>query len=146
MEYVYKEIFMRIQGVHYDLDVLFPDEPNFHEEEICLKDYEYLKNLYPRELRWVVIILEEYLDRYEYEGSPMYMQYPDAVSIYQMAKDVWGQINFEGTPKEEKQFRDIIQLMVCQEIYIRRRRHDSFCKKFSKIKDQMNLFPYGFEK
>lgn len=73
---------MDMRGIHYDLDSLFPSEPDFlEEEELCLKDYEYLRRLYPKEVRLIASILEEYLDRYEYEGSPMYVQYPDAVTI-----------------------------------------------------------------
>ena len=85
---------MDMRGIHYDLDSMFPSEPDFlEEEELCLKDYEYLKRLYPKEIRLIASILEEYLDRYEYEGSPIYAQYPDAVTIYRMAGDIYKQFS-----------------------------------------------------
>ncbi|MBR1865147.1 MAG: hypothetical protein IJ801_01425 [Lachnospiraceae bacterium] len=121
---------MEKQGIHYNLDAMFPSEPDFYEEEeLCLKDYEYLKRLYPQEVRLMASILEEYLDRYEYEGSPMYAQYPDAVTIYRIAEEVYNRLHFE---KEEPQgqLKNMLQVMVCQEIYVRRRRHDKFCRKF----------------
>ncbi len=124
---------MAVQGIHYDLDALFPKEPDFYQdEEICMKDYEYLKRLYPREVRLIASILEEYLDRYEYEGSPMYAQYPDAVTIYRMAEDIFEKLAMEGSDREIEQIKNMLQMMVCQEMYVRRRRHDKFCRKFQK--------------
>lgn len=123
---------MDMQGIHYDLNSLFPSEPDFlEEEELCMKDYEYLKRLYPREIRLIASVLEEYLDRYEYEGSPMYVQYPDAVTIYRIADEIFKKFAFEGSEKERSKMKDMIQIMVCQEMYVRRRRHDKFCRKFN---------------
>lgn len=123
---------MKMQGIHYDLDSFFPSEPDFlEEEELCLKDYEYLKRLYPREVRLIASILEEYLDRYEYEGSPMYAQYPDAVTIYRIACEIYEKLTAPESEKERLQLKNMIQVMVCQEMYIRRRRHDKFCRKFN---------------
>ena len=120
-----------MQGIHYNLDSLFPEEPDFlEEEELCLRDYEYMKRLYPREVRLIASVLEEYLDRFEYEGSPMYAQYPDAVTIYRIAKEIFDMLSFEGNEKEKMQLKNMLQVMVCQEMYIRRRRHDKFCRKF----------------
>ncbi|MCM1157944.1 MAG: hypothetical protein NC300_10780 [Bacteroidales bacterium] len=123
---------MEMRGLHYDLDSLFPNEPDFlEEEELCLKDYEYLKRLYPKEIRLISSILEEYLDRYEYEGSPMYAQYPDAVTVYRIAGEINDKFTFEGSEKERTKMKELIQVMVCQEMYIRRRRHDKFCRRFN---------------
>ena len=122
---------MDMQGLHYDLNSLFPKEMDFAEdEEICLKDYEYLKRLYPREVRLMASVLEEYLDRYEYEGSPMYAQYPDAVTIYRIANEIFEMLSMKGSDKEMAQMKNLLQVMVCQEMYVRRRRHDKFCRKF----------------
>lgn len=122
---------MDLQGIHYDLNSLFPKEMDFlEEEEYCMKDYEYLKRLYPREVRLISSVLEEYLDRFEYEGSPMYAQYPDAVTIYRIANEIYKKFSFEGSEQERSKIKDMIQIMVCQEMYVRRRRHDKFCRKF----------------
>lgn len=122
---------MDMQGFHYNLDALFPSEPDFLEdEELCQRDCEYMKRLYPRQVRLAASIVEEYLDRYEYEGSPIYVQYPDAVTIYRMAKDVLAMMAKDVDKDKEEQWKNLLQVMVCQEIYIRRRRHDKFCRKF----------------
>lgn len=123
---------MNIPGLNYDLDSLFPKEPDFYEEEeLCMRDYEYMKHLYPKEVRLISSVLEEYLDRLEYEGSPMYAQYPDAVTIYRIASEIWKKLNLKGDEKEKHQLKNMVQIMVCQEMYVRRRRHDRFCRKFS---------------
>lgn len=122
---------MDMQGFHYNLDSLFPGEPDFlEEEEMCKRDCEYMKRLYPRQVRLAASIVEEYLDRYEYEGSPMYVEYPDAVTIYRMAKDVLAMMAKDVDQEKEEQWKNLLQVMVCQEIYVRRRRHDKFCRKF----------------
>lgn len=115
------------QGFHYDLDSMFPKEPDFYEDEaLSMRDYEYMKRLYPKEVRLAASILEEYLDRYEYEGSPMYAQYPDAVTVYRMAQELAQKLNAGEDPR----LKQLLEVMVCQEMYVRRRRHDSFCRKF----------------
>ncbi len=125
---------MNIQGLHYELNTLFPKEVDFLEEEaLCLKDYEYLKRLYPKQMRLMSSVLEEYIDRYEYEGSPMYAEYPDAVTIYRIASEIYKKLSFQGSDKEQAQLKDMLQVMVCHEMYIRRRRHDKFCNKFQNL-------------
>lgn len=122
---------MNMPGLNYDLDSLFPKEPDFYEEEeLCMRDYEYMRCLYPKEVRLISSVLEEYLDRLEYEGSPMYAQYPDAVTVYRIAAEIWKKLSLTGDEKEKCHIKNMIQVMVCQEIYMRRRRHDRFCRKF----------------
>ena len=122
---------MKMDKPFYNLDSLFPSEPDFFkEEEMRLSDYEYLKRLYPRELRLISTILEEYMDQYEYEGSPMYVQYPDAVTIYRIADNIYNKLSFVGSEQEIQKMKNMLQMMVCQEMYVRRRRHDRFCRTF----------------
>ncbi len=133
---------MNMPGLNYDLNSLFPKEPDFYaEEELCMQDYEYMKRLYPKEVRLISSVLEEYLDRLEYEGSPMYAQYPDAVTIYRIASEIWKKLSLKADEKEACQIKNMVQVMVCQEIYVRRRRHDRFCKKFVAVQNQGNLSP-----
>lgn len=123
---------MNMPGLKYDLDAMFPKEPDFYkEEELCMRDYEYMKRLYPREVRLISSVLEEYLDRFEYEGSPMYAQYPDAVTIYRIASEIWRKLSLKEDEKKNDQLKNMVQVMVCQEMYVRRRRHDRFCRKFN---------------
>jgi hypothetical protein len=130
MECACKE-FYSMDGARYNLDLLFPKEPDFYqEEELCMKDYEYMKRLYPKEVRLISTLLEEYLDRLEYEGSAMYAQYPDGVTIYRIANEIWKMLSPDQEEKDKNFMMNLIQVMVCQEMYVRRRRHDRFCRKF----------------
>ncbi len=187
---------MNMQGLHYDLDSMFPENPDFlQEEEVCLKDIENIKRLYPAWIKRISVYVEEYIDRYEYEGSPIYNEYPDDVTVYAMAEDIYymmaddmenaawtennhmfvkdelSEDNLQIMNKEEQQGSmwqtmdyesltegtsqmieesthygkrlssvydinednegyvfDIIRIMVCNTIYLRRRRHDRFCR------------------
>ena len=122
---------MNMPGLNYDLNSLFPKEPDFYEdEELCLQDYEYMKRMYPKEVRLISSVLEDYLDRLEYEGSPMYAKYPDAVTIYRIACEILKKLSLKVDEKEKCQIKNMVQVMVCQEMYVRRRRHDRFCRKF----------------
>ena len=120
---------MYMQGLHYDLNSFFPGILDvFGEEELCLSDYEYLTHLYPRELRFMMTVIEEYMDRYEYEGSPIFHEYPDAVTVYKMVQDVYDIIYGDKVQDNKEYIINIIGVLVCQEIYVRRRRHDRFCR------------------
>lgn len=120
---------MDTMGFRYNLDAIFPKEPDFYaDEEMCLKDYNYMKHLYPKQVQLCTSVVEEYMDRLEYEGSPMYVEYPDAVTIYRIAGEICKQMSWENDDKDK--WMDLVQIMVCQEIYVRRRRHDHFCQKF----------------
>ena len=143
---------MNMPGLHYDLDSLFPENPDFlQEEEICEKDYENIKRLYPGWIRRIAVVIEEYIDRYEFEGSPIYHEYPDEVTIYGMTDDIFymiygdmeqnlessegltavEEITASGYDEEEKctgWLKDFLKVMLCNEINRRRRRHDRFMK------------------
>jgi hypothetical protein len=114
-----------MQGLPYDLDSFFPEGPDYlQEEEICLKDYEDLKRLYPKWARYISGVIEEYTDRFEYEGSILYHEYPDEVSVYRMAEEIFDIAGYEAGDDDAGIITDIIRLMLCNEIYIRRRRHE----------------------
>lgn len=120
---------MYMQGLHYDFNSLFQENPYFLEDEnFSLNDYGYLVHLYPRELRLMMVAVKEYLDRYEYEGSPIFHEYPDSIRIYRMTREVYELMYADGESDDERRIMDILHLLICQEIYVRRRRHEYFCK------------------
>lgn len=126
---------MIMQGLHYDLDSLFPENPDFlQEEDICRKDQEQLKRLYPVSVREYIPVLEEYLDRYEYDGSPIFDEYPDEVTICKMTDEVCESI-YVDDGADMVDIKNIIQIMMCNDIYIRRRRHDRFTRMFRRRSD-----------
>ncbi len=125
---------MYMQGMKVDFDELFPEFPEcIQDEERYIADYNYFKHMYPGKFKLVAAMIEDYIDRYEYEGSPIYMESPDQVTIYRMAEDIFCQFSFEGSDTELARYREMIQIMVCQEMFIRRRRRERYLRRFYRV-------------
>lgn len=125
---------MYIQNI--DFEKMFPEVPEcIKDEQRYMDDFAYFKRMYPAKLRLAAGIIEDYLDQFEYEGSPIYVEYPDQVTIYRMANRIydlyWSRLNkAEEDADTIARFKDIIYIMVCQEIYIRRRRKERYLRRF----------------
>ena len=71
----------------------------------------------------------EILDKFDYEGSMIYDEYPDRWQIYRMAENILEIMKREDAENESpiedrifwEQMADIIQILLCQELYKRRR-------------------------
>ena len=86
------------------------------DEKELLSDLEYLQQTYPGEVRRCQRRIAEILDKYDYEGSMIYDEYPDRLSLYRIADTVGKILEQES----EKVSGDLIQVLVCDEIYKRR--------------------------
>ena len=96
--------------------------PGYYEpgqEELCLRDMEYLQQLYPDEVKRFQRRIAEILDKTDYEGSMIYDEYPDRYSMRHLAKSICGilqkETEAENTPAEE-----MVQILLFDEIYKRR--------------------------
>lgn len=119
----------------YDFEGMFPQMPtSLRDEQHYKEDYHYIKQMYPGKLKLLAGIVEDYLEKFEYEGSPIYMEYPDPVSIYRIVCAIEKLFCKTGEEFEEKmdseRLRDLIYILVCQEIYIRRRRRERYLRRF----------------
>ena len=93
-----------------------PGYPGRMDEKQLLSDLEYLQQTYPGEVRRCQRRIAEILDKYDYEGSMIYDEYPDRFSLYRIA-DTIGKILEREAGKVSG---DLIQVLVCDEIYKRR--------------------------
>ena len=93
-----------------------PGYPGRMDEKEILNDLEYLQQTYPGEVRRCQRRIAEILDKYDYEGSMIYDEYPDRFSLYRIA-DTIGKILERESGKVSG---DLIQVLVCDEIYERR--------------------------
>ena len=93
-----------------------PRYPGRMDEKEILNDLEYLQQTYPGEVRRCQRRIAEILDKYDYEGSMIYDEYPDRFSLYRIA-DTIGKILEREAGKVSG---DLIQVLVCDEIYKRR--------------------------
>ena len=103
-------------------------------------DLEYLRGMYPEHMKRIQRAVEEECDRHEYEGSPMYDEYPDRVAVsrmcdrvYQNLKTMEAEADDEdeddieatacrncGRPGPDQWLRNAVEVMLLQEIYRRR--------------------------
>ena len=112
--------------------------PLFYEEEdTAMRDLEYLQEMYPREARRFQRKIARLLDRLDYAGSVIYDEYPDRLAIYKMADDMTAVICREekedghGIAAEKlPEMKELIHVLLCQEIYRRRRRSKDGILKF----------------
>lgn len=111
--------------------------PLFYEEEdTVMRDLEYLQEMYPKEARRYQQKVGRLLDRFDYDGSVIYDDYPDRLAVYKMAQDMMTVITKEESeagreiPAEKlPEIAEIVQILLCHEIYKRRQmKGNSFLK------------------
>lgn len=112
--------------------------PLFYEEEdAAMQDLEYLQEMYPKEAKRYQQKVSRLLDRFDYDGSAIYDEYPDRLTLFKMSRDILEAIGREEEPGESQmnaaakpQMAELIQVLVYHEIFKRRRRHDKGIFKF----------------
>ena len=60
------------------------------DEQELEEDRAYLRAMYPMRAKMILVMVEDACDRLEYEGSPMFAVYPDKVSMFAIAKKIYG--------------------------------------------------------
>ncbi len=66
----------------------YPMMDGMDAEEKNQRDYEYMRQMYPKRLQRIKDIIEEECDKLEYEGSMMFDEYPDRLSLLQLCKKI----------------------------------------------------------
>ena len=115
----------------------FPFSENLSAESENEQDMSRMAELYPPAARRLWPLVEDTCDRWEYDGSVMYAQYPDKIRIRQEAGRL-GVLMAEETkkdPKDEIQpeaqaLTDLAELLLLQEICRRRCRRRRFRAHF----------------
>ena len=118
-----------------------PGYPGRMDEKELLNDLEYLQQTYPGEVRRCQRRIAEILDKYDYEGSMIYDEYPDRLRLYRLAMDILDRGKREENSNEEsapdadspekwQRIGDLIQILLFYEIYKRRHRDERFTHLF----------------
>ncbi len=81
------------------------------------RDFRMLQGMYPNEAKELLELVEEECDRLEYEGSPMFDEYPDYTTIYTLQKRIADTAGGDSAPE------DLIRVMLLQEMHRRRSRY-----------------------
>ncbi len=91
------------------------------------KDMERMKELYPREVKNIMEMVEEECDKMEYEGSLMFDEYPDRFMLEQITDRIADSVREPEHTMESSQRRDdlrnLIGVLLNHEMYRRRCRH-----------------------
>ena len=107
----------------YPMPLVFDDE---RKERM---DFEYIKSMYPDMAKKLLPYVEDECDRMEFEGSMLFDEYPDRLSLLMKSKEVW-----ENAGKNEdfgekapawEELQDLIGVLLLQEMLRRRKKNRS---------------------
>ena len=99
---------------------------NDPEQMEDVEDKKRIMEMYPLMARRLQPYVEECCDRLEYEGSMMYDEYPDRLSLLRKSQEVWEQAqkreNFGEHSPDWEQIRDLTGVLLLQEMLVRRKK------------------------
>lgn len=122
----------------------YPMPLEYDDERKERRDIEYMKTMYPDEVKRILPFVEDECDRMEYEGSMMYDEHPDMLSVRRMCSRVCDRIREIGmadmedgeqsdTEMEMQQrrsergrnwnLREIVEVLLLHEMMRRRAEH-----------------------
>jgi hypothetical protein len=123
------------------------------EEEQMERDIQYMKSLYPTQAKNIQMLVDEECDKLEYDGSIMFDEYPDKLGLRKIGMDIYLKMNQDEIQEEKNEFdgddmymmnynyrrrppkpgprpgpnnqvMDVIDILLFNEIYKRRCRHN----------------------
>lgn len=108
----------------------FPLELTEMKMENVAKDNRYL---YPIEVKEIQKTIEDSCDRLEYDGSLMYEEYPDKVSVEMLATQICKNCNCKNKSEiSNRFFHALVQTMLCNEMSYRRERRSCHKRNMGK--------------
>ena len=82
--------------------ILLPE--SMYDSDELLRDIEYMKEMYPDDIKKISPAVEEECDKLEYEGSPMLVEYPDREEMRRIARKVYNDLNEAGEISDEYRY------------------------------------------
>ena len=118
----------------------YPMPMQYDDERMERRDFEYMKSMYPLAVKRLLPYVEEECDRMSYEGSMIYDEYPDQLQMYLMRNRIYDRAIRENrgdslelemqVSRNDDQLRDLIQILLFQELFRRRTRHRRNRRRF----------------
>lgn len=114
------------------------------DEQRMEQELRRLQSMYPQAARDILPLIEEACDKMEYEGSMMFDERPDQSRVLRISDEIYGQISqmYPGQPEPQRDevlsmqyqerrrrppegnfLKDLVQVMLIQEMHRRRCRH-----------------------
>ena len=84
-----------------DSSELLPPEELQREEQMYWKDYEYFLRMLPVIAREIWAAADAILDRYVFEGSSMYAEYPDKTAIFKIVEMIYDKLKYYENNRTE---------------------------------------------
>lgn len=83
----------------------YPQYPNWNQinEDRVLEDLEYLQQMYPSYAKRYQVIINDMLNRMDYDGSVIYDQYPDRWQLDRIVRTVLDTIRLEENRQPQMQ-------------------------------------------
>ena len=107
----------------------YPLPLQYDDERMERRDFEYMKSMYPMAVKRIVPYVETECDRMTYAGSMIYDEYPDQLQIRMMCNRVYDKVK-EKDDTDSGWLKDLVQIMVFQEIHQRRCQYRRERKKY----------------
>lgn len=112
----------------------YPMPMQYDDEKVEQRDFEYMKSMYPMAVKKILPYVEEECERMSYEGSMIYDEYPDQLQIYLMCNRVYDKVRDQRVDnmgvememqvaRQDDRMRDLIQILLFQELFRRRNSH-----------------------
>ena len=118
----------------------YPMPLQYDDERIERRDFEYMKSMYPMAVKKILPYVEEECDRMAYEGSVIYDEYPYQLQIRLMCSRIYDKVKkmkpYDDEEMEmqvsrnEDWLKDLVQIMLFQELFQRRNRHRRNRRRF----------------
>ena len=118
----------------------YPLPLQYDDERIERRDFEYMKSMYPMAVKKILPYVEEECDRMGYEGGMIYDEYPDQLQIRLMCNRIYDKVKkmkpYDDeememqTTRNDDWLRDLVQIMLFQELFQRRSRHRRNRRRF----------------
>ncbi len=113
--------------------VAYPNYQMYSDEYRRMQDLEYLQAMYPADVKKYQRKINQVLDRIDYNGSMIYDEFPDRISLYKLSADITQSIVRDAMQENTQEKPDaehigtIVQILLYYEIHKRRyKRTDGF--------------------
>lgn len=103
----------------------YPMPFEYDDERKERRDLEYMRSMYPEEVKKLLPFVERECDRMEYEGSMIYDEYPDILGIRMMCRRICEKIETDELEMENmgiasKERNTIVEVLLLHELMKRR--------------------------
>lgn len=88
-----------------------PDYAKVQEEQReAERELRRLQSMYPDAAKLLLPYVEEECDKMEYEGSPMFDEYPDRTTIYRLEEHIYEQVKGQFPEEETQEMRETLSM------------------------------------